>query len=52
MGKKIIDFKMRRGEENQRQGGGIKSDSIIYTPAIFSYQAINNQKVASTFFRP
>ena len=25
---------MRRGEENQRQGGGIKSDSMIYTPEL------------------
>jgi len=30
LGKKIIEFVTLRGEENQR-GGGIKSDSILYT---------------------
>ena len=38
----IIDKKCnatRRGEENQRQGGKINSDSIIYTPGIKSKAA-------------
>ena len=33
MGKKIIYFVVRRGEENQRQGGGNKSKVMeLYTP--------------------
>ena len=34
------NFKMNalcRGEENQKQGGGIKSNSIIYTPEHMFY---------------
>ena len=32
MGKKIIDIKMRRGEENQRQGGKKSKATQLFTP--------------------
>ena len=53
MGKKIIDFETRRNAtqgKNQRQGGGIKSDSILYTPGFSPPPAldwIQGQKVVA-----
>ena len=33
MGKKLAESKLRHGRKSKPRGGGIKWDSIIYTPA-------------------